>query len=204
MPMSYFRPSSDAIVKFETNQHRPFGQAYYDTGDFQLMKKGWWLRVHYWNDQKKQIKQWSLWINDRLISEDKEDIEKRLSEEHLPPLPYVGEPKRLMNVLAFVDGHQMTLGEGAVLNAICCNEKHLLIGETNDPNITASALPPIVEIFTRRLDAYRRGDPKDQEIYDILTKRYDMSLRAPEVDIPGVIDEIDDADDYSDSDSDSD
>ena len=88
---------------------------------FQLMKKGWWLRVHYWNDQKKQIKRWSLWINDQLISEKKEDIEKRLSEEHLPPLPYVGEPKRLMNVLAFVDGHQMTLGEGAVLNAICCN-----------------------------------------------------------------------------------
>ena len=112
MSMSYFRPPSDAIVKFKTNQHRPFGQSYYDTGDFQLTKKGWWLRVHYWNDQKKQTRQWRLWINDRLVSEDKEDIEKRLSEENLPPLPYVEEPKRLMNVLAFVDGHQIALGNG--------------------------------------------------------------------------------------------
>ena len=107
-----------------------------------------------------------------------------------------------MYVLAFVDGHQIALDNGAFLNAICCTGKHLLIGETNDPNVIASALPPIVEIFTRRLDAYKRGDPKEQEIYDILTKRYDMSLRAPEVDIPGVIDETDEIDDYSDSDSD--
>lgn len=204
MPMSYFRPSSDAIEKFKTNQHRPFGQVYYDTRDFQLMKKGWWLRAHYWNDQKKQPKQWSLRIDDRLVSEDKDSIEKRLAEENLPlpPLPYTSEPKRLMYVLAFVDGHQIALGNDTFLNAICCTGKHLLIGETNDPNVTAPALPPIVEIFTRRLDAYKRGDPKEQEIYDILTKRYDMSLRAPEVDIPGVIDEPDDYPDYSDSDSD--
>lgn len=188
MSTSYFRPTADNIEKFSTIQHRPFGQAYYDTDDYQLAKKGWWLRVHYWNDRKDSHKQWSLWINDKVVSEDNEDIERRLDNANFPPLPYTGESKRLMKVISFVDGHQIDLGNGVLLNAISWNGRHLLIGETSHPNIISSALPPIVEIFTRRREASRIVHSTEQELYDLLTKRYNMSLRAPEVDIPGITD----------------
>ena len=190
MSTSYFHPTADAIEKFKTHRHRPFGQAYYDTDDYQLAKKGWWLRAHYWEDQRDSDKQWGLWIDDHLVSEDKDDIERRLVNENFPPLPYIGEPKRLMKVVSFVDGHQIALGDRVFLNAICFNGKHLLIGETNSPTNT-TALPPIVEIFTRRVEVSQIVTSSEQELYDILTQRYDMSLRAPEVDIPGIIDTID-------------
>ena len=183
MHTSYFRPSDNVLNSFQTGNPRPFSDAYYDTPDFRLAKKGWWLRGHGWEDVTKTEwrQEWTLWIGDQLAYDTEEDIEVRLAAENLPPIPRVSEKVMQMIVISFVDGHRLQITDGLWVDAIQIGDSRVLIGESYGPIFTAStALPPIVEIIYRR---YSRG-LINVELYDMLLPRYPVTLSGPLIEMP--------------------